>query len=381
MSAASLRARYLGDAVATSSPQQVLVMLYDRLALDLERAQKAVAAGDAGRGQRAAAARAGDRPRAAVQPAGRRLGGRAPAGRALQLADQRARAGQRQARHQPHLGLPPGGRAAPRRVAAGRRLAGRQPVMTGGRRPPPSDAGAGPAPPVNWAVVLDHLEGEVLAAEETMAARPRRRDRRLGTARRRLGAAVEPRPAARRPARARRPTAAAPARRRRGPDRADHPVPAAARRRRADVLRARRARSPPSSTAPSDTGPLPRLAPAPAPPLGPADGGAFVRSRGGIRAFRAAMRPRKLPTPAAPSGPGHGEVTAGHIGHRAPRPATGAPPVAGRRSAPDGPGADEGRARTAPLRHGSADPALARECLPRTRRSIVSCCSRRRPVP
>ena len=46
MSAASLRARYLGDAVATSSPQQILVMLYDRLALDLERAQKAVAAGE-----------------------------------------------------------------------------------------------------------------------------------------------------------------------------------------------------------------------------------------------------------------------------------------------------------------------------------------------
>jgi flagellar protein FliS len=46
MSAASLRARYLGDAVATSSPQQILVMLYDRLALDLERAQRAVAAGD-----------------------------------------------------------------------------------------------------------------------------------------------------------------------------------------------------------------------------------------------------------------------------------------------------------------------------------------------
>jgi flagellar protein FliS len=45
MSAASLRARYLGDAVATSSPQQVLVMLYDRLALDLERAQKAAASG------------------------------------------------------------------------------------------------------------------------------------------------------------------------------------------------------------------------------------------------------------------------------------------------------------------------------------------------
>jgi flagellar protein FliS len=48
MSAASLRSRYLGDAVATSSPQQMLVMLYDRLALDLERAQKAVAAGDRG---------------------------------------------------------------------------------------------------------------------------------------------------------------------------------------------------------------------------------------------------------------------------------------------------------------------------------------------
>jgi flagellar secretion chaperone FliS len=46
MSAASLRNRYLGDAVATASPQQVLVMLYDRLALDLERAQVAAAAGD-----------------------------------------------------------------------------------------------------------------------------------------------------------------------------------------------------------------------------------------------------------------------------------------------------------------------------------------------
>ena len=46
MSSASLRARYLGDSVATSSPQQVLVMLYDRLALDLERAQKAAAAGE-----------------------------------------------------------------------------------------------------------------------------------------------------------------------------------------------------------------------------------------------------------------------------------------------------------------------------------------------
>jgi flagellar secretion chaperone FliS len=46
MSAAALRARYLGDTVATASPQQLLVMLYDRLALDLERAETALAAGD-----------------------------------------------------------------------------------------------------------------------------------------------------------------------------------------------------------------------------------------------------------------------------------------------------------------------------------------------
>ncbi|SFP24396.1 flagellar protein FliS [Geodermatophilus dictyosporus] len=45
MSAASLRARYLGDAVTTASPQQVLVMLYDRLALDLERARLALTEG------------------------------------------------------------------------------------------------------------------------------------------------------------------------------------------------------------------------------------------------------------------------------------------------------------------------------------------------
>jgi flagellar protein FliS len=45
MSAASLRARYLGDTVTTASPQRLLVMLYDRLALDLERAQSAMAGG------------------------------------------------------------------------------------------------------------------------------------------------------------------------------------------------------------------------------------------------------------------------------------------------------------------------------------------------
>ncbi len=42
MSTASLRSRYLGDSVATASPQRILVMLYDRLTLDLERAQAAL---------------------------------------------------------------------------------------------------------------------------------------------------------------------------------------------------------------------------------------------------------------------------------------------------------------------------------------------------
>ena len=46
MSTAALRARYLSDSIATASPQQLLVMLYDRLALDLERGHDAMAAGD-----------------------------------------------------------------------------------------------------------------------------------------------------------------------------------------------------------------------------------------------------------------------------------------------------------------------------------------------
>jgi flagellar protein FliS len=46
MSAASLRARYMGDTVTTASPQRLLVMLYDRLALDLERGESALLAGD-----------------------------------------------------------------------------------------------------------------------------------------------------------------------------------------------------------------------------------------------------------------------------------------------------------------------------------------------
>jgi flagellar protein FliS len=46
MSTASLRARYMGDSVATASSQQLLVMLYDRLALDLQRAEEALVAGN-----------------------------------------------------------------------------------------------------------------------------------------------------------------------------------------------------------------------------------------------------------------------------------------------------------------------------------------------
>ena len=46
MSTASLRARYLGASVSTASPQQLLVMLYDRLALDLQRAEDALVSGD-----------------------------------------------------------------------------------------------------------------------------------------------------------------------------------------------------------------------------------------------------------------------------------------------------------------------------------------------
>ena len=46
MSTAALRARYLGNSIATASPQQLLVMLYDRLALDLERGHDFMAAGE-----------------------------------------------------------------------------------------------------------------------------------------------------------------------------------------------------------------------------------------------------------------------------------------------------------------------------------------------
>ncbi|GII06166.1 flagellar export chaperone FliS [Planobispora takensis] len=42
----SMRARYLADTVNTASPGQLLVMLYDRLVLDLVRAEEALGTGD-----------------------------------------------------------------------------------------------------------------------------------------------------------------------------------------------------------------------------------------------------------------------------------------------------------------------------------------------
>ncbi|MEJ5944049.1 flagellar export chaperone FliS [Pseudokineococcus basanitobsidens] len=44
--AAAARARFLADAVATASPAKLLTMLYDRLVLDLSRAERAQEAGD-----------------------------------------------------------------------------------------------------------------------------------------------------------------------------------------------------------------------------------------------------------------------------------------------------------------------------------------------
>ncbi|MCO7221998.1 flagellar export chaperone FliS [Klenkia sp. PcliD-1-E] len=43
---AALRSRYQSSAVETASPQRLLVMLYDRLALDLVRAEAALGEGD-----------------------------------------------------------------------------------------------------------------------------------------------------------------------------------------------------------------------------------------------------------------------------------------------------------------------------------------------
>jgi flagellar protein FliS len=43
---AAARARYLSDTVATASPERLLVMLYERLVLDLTQAEDALRAGD-----------------------------------------------------------------------------------------------------------------------------------------------------------------------------------------------------------------------------------------------------------------------------------------------------------------------------------------------
>ena len=45
---AAARARFLADAVATASPAKLLTMLYDRLVLDLSRAERAQTSGDRG---------------------------------------------------------------------------------------------------------------------------------------------------------------------------------------------------------------------------------------------------------------------------------------------------------------------------------------------
>jgi flagellar protein FliS len=46
MTSALLRGRYVGDSVSTAAPERLLVMLYDRLVLDLERAESAQRQGD-----------------------------------------------------------------------------------------------------------------------------------------------------------------------------------------------------------------------------------------------------------------------------------------------------------------------------------------------
>jgi flagellar biosynthetic protein FliS len=200
MSAASLRARYLGDAVATSSPQQVLVMLYDRLALDLERAQKAVAASD-----RTEASEQLQHAQAIVLELLSSLqvdawegGPRLAAlynwliGELVQANVKLDRVGAAQLNGQtkPFLARPPGLRAPRRGGAPARRQPGGEHVMTGVRPvdgspgssfghstyAPASAAGGSTTggrgqerPSVDWASVLSELEGEVLAAEQTLA--------------------------------------------------------------------------------------------------------------------------------------------------------------------------------------------------------------------
>jgi flagellar protein FliS len=46
MSYAAIRSRYVSDAVSTASPAALLIMLYDRLLLDLERGEALIVGGD-----------------------------------------------------------------------------------------------------------------------------------------------------------------------------------------------------------------------------------------------------------------------------------------------------------------------------------------------
>jgi flagellar secretion chaperone FliS len=46
MSTAAMRERYLQDSISTASPAKLLVMLYDRLVLDLVQAEEFLAGGD-----------------------------------------------------------------------------------------------------------------------------------------------------------------------------------------------------------------------------------------------------------------------------------------------------------------------------------------------
>jgi flagellar secretion chaperone FliS len=46
MTTSAMRERYLNDSISTASPAKLLVMLYDRLVLDLAQAEEALGAGD-----------------------------------------------------------------------------------------------------------------------------------------------------------------------------------------------------------------------------------------------------------------------------------------------------------------------------------------------
>jgi len=51
-SAPAMRERYLADSITTASPAKLLVMLYDRLVLDLSRGERALAEGNREEGSR-----------------------------------------------------------------------------------------------------------------------------------------------------------------------------------------------------------------------------------------------------------------------------------------------------------------------------------------